>query len=114
MKTIAAVQTEMGGKLVLEELDLPDPGPDQVTVKLYSSGVCHSQLHQMHNHSLSRPLLLGHEGTGVVTRTGSNVTHIKVGDQCIAQSWIRPTGVSQTRGSETVAGQRCPQGSSRH
>lgn len=90
MKTVAAVQTEMGGKLLLEELDLPDPGPDQVTVKLYSSGVCHSQLHQMHNPGLGRPLLLGHEGTGVVTRTGSNVTHVKVGDQVIV-TWVPRT-----------------------
>jgi Zn-dependent alcohol dehydrogenase len=90
MKTIAAVQTEIGGKLLLEELELPDPGPDQVTVKLYSSGVCHSQLHQMHNHSLGRPLLLGHEGTGVVTRIGSNVTHLKEGDQCIV-TWVPRT-----------------------
>ena len=92
MKTVAAVQTEIGGKLLLEEIDLPDPGPDQVTVKLYSSGVCHSQLHQMHNHSLGRPLLLGHEGTGVVTRTGSNVTHVKDGDQCIV-TWVPRTPV---------------------
>src|SRR5438552_5372066 len=83
MKPIAAVQTEVNGRLLLEELELPDPAPDQVTVKLYSSGVCHSQLHQMHNHSLSRPLLLGHEGTGVVTRLGKDVDHVKVGDQCI-------------------------------
>jgi Zn-dependent alcohol dehydrogenase len=90
MKTQAAIQTEIGGKLLIEELELPDPSPDQVTVKLYSSGVCHSQLHQMHNHSLGRPLLLGHEGTGVVTRIGSNVTHLKEGDQCIV-TWVPRT-----------------------
>jgi Zn-dependent alcohol dehydrogenase len=90
MKTIAAVQAEIGGKLLLGELELPDPGPDQVTVKLYSSGVCHSQLHQMHNPGLGRPLLLGHEGTGVVTRTGSNVTHVKEGDQVIV-TWVPRT-----------------------
>jgi Zn-dependent alcohol dehydrogenase len=92
MKTIAAVQTQMGGKLLLEELDLPDPGPDQVTVKLYSSGVCHSQLHQMHNPALGRPLLLGHEGTGVVSRVGKGVTHVKPGDQCIV-TWVPRTAV---------------------
>jgi Zn-dependent alcohol dehydrogenase len=92
MKTVAAVQTELGGKLFLEEIDLPDPGHDQVTVKLYSSGVCHSQLHQMHNHSLGRPLLLGHEGTGVVTRIGKGVTHVKPGDLCIV-TWVPRTPV---------------------
>jgi len=92
MKTIAAIQTEVNGTLRLEEIDLPDPGPDQVTLKLYSSGVCHSQLHQMHNPALGRPLLLGHEGTGVVTRVGRNVTHVKPGDLCIV-TWVPRTPV---------------------
>lgn len=92
MKTVAAIQTELGGKLLIEEVALPDPRPDQVTVKLYSSGVCHSQLHQMHNPGLGRPLLLGHEGTGVVTRVGSSVSHVKIGDQCIV-TWVPRTPV---------------------
>lgn len=90
MKTVAAVQTEIGGTLHIEEIDLPDPAPDQVVVKLYSSGVCHSQLHQMHNRALGRPLLLGHEGTGVVTHIGSGVTHLKEGDLCIV-TWVPRT-----------------------
>lgn len=92
MKTVAAVQTEIGGKLLLEEIEFSDPRADQVTVKLYSSGVCHSQLHQMHNPGLGRPLLLGHEGTGVVTRVGSGVTHVKEGDLCIV-TWVPRTPV---------------------
>jgi Zn-dependent alcohol dehydrogenase len=92
MKTVAAVQTEVGGLLRIDELELQDPGPDQVTVKLYSSGVCHSQLHQMHNPSLGRPLLLGHEGTGIVSRVGKNVTHVKAGDHCIV-TWVPRTPV---------------------
>ncbi len=92
MKTIAAVQTEIGGSLRVEEIELPDPGPDQVTVKLYSSGVCHSQLHQMHSPALGRPLLLGHEATGVVSRIGSAVTHVKPGDLCIV-TWVPRTPV---------------------
>jgi len=92
MKTIAAVQTAVGAPLLLEELELPDPGPDQVTVKLFSSGVCHSQLHQMHNPALGRPLLLGHEGTGVVTRTGRDVKGLKEGDLCIV-TWVPRTPI---------------------
>ena len=92
MKTVAAVQTEIGGPLLIEEVELPDPTADQVTVKLFSSGVCHSQLHQMHSPALGRPLLLGHEGTGVVTRVGKNVTHVKVGDHCIV-TWVPRTPV---------------------
>lgn len=87
MQTLAAVQTECGGRLQLAELDLPAPGPDQVLVKMLSSGVCHSQLHQMHSPTLARPLLLGHEGTGVVMQIGAGVTHVKEGDRCIL-TWV--------------------------
>lgn len=92
MKTVAAVQTEIGGRLQVEEVELLDPAPDHVTVKLFSSGVCHSQLHQMHNAALGRPLLLGHEGTGIVTRTGSDVSHVKEGDHCIV-TWVPRTPI---------------------
>lgn len=87
MKTVAAVQTEIAGPLALEEIELPDPGADQVIVRLASSGVCHSQLHQMHARALRRPLLLGHEGTGIVTSVGSGVAHVKPGDLVIV-TWV--------------------------
>ena len=51
--------------LRVEDLTLPDPGPYQVVVKEFSSGVCHSQLHQMHRPRNS-PVVLGHEATGIV------------------------------------------------
>lgn len=87
INTTAAIQTEPNGPLLVGELELPDPGSDQVRVKLLSSGVCHSQLHQMHNPDLGRPLLLGHEGTGIVADVGRDVTHVKEGDKCIV-TWV--------------------------
>ncbi len=87
MKTIAAVQTATGEQLRVGEMVLPDPRADQVIVKLYSSGVCHSQLHQMENSNLARPLVLGHEGTGIVTHVGQSVTHVKEGDHAIV-TWV--------------------------
>jgi Zn-dependent alcohol dehydrogenase len=92
MQTIAAIQTEAGAPLLVDELELSDPGPDQVIVRLFSSGVCHSQLHQMGNPALKRPLLLGHEGTGVVAAAGEDVTHLKEGDKCIV-TWVPRTPV---------------------
>ncbi len=70
MKTKAAIQVEYGGPLVVEEIDIPDPGPNQVTVRNFASGVCYSQVHQLRNPGLPRPMGLGHEGTGVVTHVG--------------------------------------------
>ena len=87
MKSTAAVFIGHGKKLVVDEIEIPDPRPDQVIVKLHSSGVCHSQLHQMHNTKTATPALLGHEGTGTVTAVGSEVTHVKPGDLSIV-TWV--------------------------
>ena len=92
MKTKAALQTAHGQRLIVDELEVPDPQPDQVIVKLYSSGVCHSQLHQMHDPDLDRPLALGHEGTGVVTHVGRDVGHLKEGDHAIV-TWVPRTPI---------------------
>ena len=80
MKTRAAVLTAYNEPLVIDEVELPAVGPDDVAVKLISSGVCHSQLHEL-NGSLNEPLpmVLGHEGTGVVMAVGAHVSHVKEG-----------------------------------
>ena len=48
MKTPAAIFVEAGQPLVVDEIDLPDPGPTQVAVRQFATGVCHSQLHELH------------------------------------------------------------------
>ena len=73
-------------KLRIEEILLPDPGPTQVVVKQYASGVCHSQLHQMHRPRQNN-VILGHESTGVVLKTGSAVSHVKEGDTVLV-TWV--------------------------
>ncbi|MFU8816619.1 MAG: alcohol dehydrogenase catalytic domain-containing protein, partial [Pseudomonadales bacterium] len=72
--------------LRIEEIELPDPGPTQVVVKQFASGICHSQLHQMHR-PREAPVILGHESTGVVLKTGSEVTHVKEGDTVLV-TWV--------------------------
>ena len=87
MQTRAAVDVEFGQPLRIEEIELPDPNADEVLVQLYASGICHSQLHQLHNGEAVRPLLLGHEATGVVIGRGGNVTHVKEGDRVMV-TWV--------------------------
>lgn len=87
MNTKAAIQLKQGDPLIVAELEVPDPRPDQVIVKLYSSGICHSQLHHMHDPQFTRPLVLGHEATGVVTHIGQNVKHVDEGDLAIV-TWV--------------------------
>lgn len=80
------VLPQADGPLELQELTLPDPGPHQVVVRQYASGVCHSQLHQMHR-PRTAPVLLGHESTGVVVAAGASVTHVGEGDEVMV-TWV--------------------------
>ena len=82
------------GPLEVQDLSLPDPGPHQVVVKLLSSGVCHSQLHQMHA-PRQNPVVLGHEATGTVIAAGKRVNHVKEGDTTIV-TWV-PRNAPRTK-----------------
>lgn len=88
MKTRAAVYVERGRPMLIDEVELPAPGPTQMIVQQYASGVCHSQLHELHNPDPRLPLILGHESTGVVTAAGADVSHVKEGDRVLL-TWVR-------------------------
>jgi len=92
MKTRAAIHTTLGEYPTVEEVEVPDPQPDQVLVKLFSSGICHSQLHNIFDAGFGRPTTLGHEGTGVIAAAGRDVTHVKEGDHVIV-TWVPRTPV---------------------
>ena len=83
------------GPLKVVDVELPDPAPHQVIVKQYASGVCHSQLHQMHTPRQS-PVVLGHESTGIVLQIGSAVTHVKEGDTVMV-TWVPRDANAATR-----------------
>lgn len=90
VKGRAAIYVEPKRPLLVDEVEFADPGPDQVLVKLFSSGVCHSQLHTMQRPARpgqSLPALLGHESTGVVVAKGRDVNHVKEGDHVIT-TWV--------------------------
>jgi Zn-dependent alcohol dehydrogenase len=95
----AAIFVEPNKPLVVDEIEFPDPGPDQILVKLFASGVCHSQLHTMSRpvrpgHRL--PALLGHESTGVVAAKGAQVKHVKEGDH-VMTTWVDRDNSTTTR-----------------
>ena len=73
-------------KLRVESLELPDPAPHQVVVKQFASGICHSQLHQMHG-PRKTPVILGHESTGVVLHVGSDFTNVTTGETVMV-TWV--------------------------
>ena len=72
--------------LRIEEITLPDPGPTQVIVRQFASGICHSQLHQMHR-PRETPVILGHEATGVIEKAGAQVRHVHEGDLVLV-TWV--------------------------
>ena len=80
------------GRFEVEEIDLDDPGPGEARVRIEATGVCHSDLHVVrtgHGHRL--PVLLGHEGAGVVESVGNGVEHIAPGDRVVV-GWRSPCG----------------------
>ena len=87
MKTQAAIHVETNSPLVVDEVEVPDPRPDQVVVRLAATGVCHSQLHQIADPTIPTPSILGHEATGTVTSAGSGVSHVAEGDRVIV-TWV--------------------------
>jgi Zn-dependent alcohol dehydrogenase len=66
--------------MVIDEVDLPEPAPTQLLVKLFASGICHTQLHTLHSPDAKVPTLLGHEATAVVMGAGPRVRDIREGD----------------------------------
>ena len=66
--TRAAVMVEHNNGVVVEEIILDDPQGSEVLVKLFATGICHSQLHQLTWPHQRTPGILGHEGTGVVLK----------------------------------------------
>jgi S-(hydroxymethyl)mycothiol dehydrogenase len=85
------VLTEIG-RFAVEPLELDEPGPGEVRVAIEASGVCHSDLHvveTLFNHPL--PVLLGHEGAGVVEAVGEGVEKVAPGDRVVL-GWRSPCG----------------------
>ena len=88
----AAVLPAVSAPLVVETVDLPDPGPGQVRIKLAAAGVCHSDL-SLSNGTLRQPVpaVLGHEGAGTVLSVGEGVTDLLPGDRVVL-NWAPSCG----------------------
>lgn len=85
MKIKAAVCRTAMQPLSIEDIDVADPGPEEVLVKTVACGVCHSDLHAMHGKIGSPlPAVLGHEPAGRVVAVGARVRNVAVGDHVIA------------------------------
>jgi alcohol dehydrogenase, propanol-preferring len=89
----AAVMHELKKPLVVEEVPRPQPGENEVLIKIEASGVCHSDLHVIEGDwkqfggIVKPPLIVGHEVAGKVVEVGPGVRELKVGDR-VGVPWI--------------------------
>jgi NDMA-dependent alcohol dehydrogenase len=84
MKTTAAVVYEAGKPIEIEELDLDGPRAGEVLIRYTYAGLCHSDVHIQHGDLEARlPMVLGHEGAGIVEEVGPGVTRVAPGDHVV-------------------------------
>jgi Zn-dependent alcohol dehydrogenase len=84
MKMKAAVQYEAGKPMVVDEVTLEDPQQNEIMVKIVASGVCHTDLAFIKGEMPApMPVVMGHEGAGVVEKVGPGVTTVGVGDHVL-------------------------------
>jgi Zn-dependent alcohol dehydrogenase len=93
MRIKAAILWERGQPLSVEDAELDPPGPGEVLVEVKAAGVCHSDLHPARDDwPMRTPLVLGHEGAGIVREVGAGVARAKPGDHVVF-CWAPACGV---------------------
>lgn len=103
MKAKAAL-SDGRGNFFFDEIDIADPGENEVRVRIKASGVCHTDWDTMR---CGRTIILGHEGAGVVDRVGRGVTPVREGDRVLL-NWAIPCGecFQCRRGGENICEKR--------
>src|ERR1043166_6005119 len=91
--TRAAVLTAIGQPLeIRDDVEVEAPRAGEVKVRMAASGVCHSDLAMQNGTMFSpMPVVLGHEGAGVVEEVGEGVTTVAPGDHVVI-SWVPQCG----------------------
>jgi aryl-alcohol dehydrogenase len=84
MRIEAAVTRQANAPFHIESLELDEPRPNEVLVRIVAVGICHTDLAVVHQDlPAPTPIVLGHEGAGIVERVGAGVTHVVPGDHVV-------------------------------
>src|SRR5690348_18266494 len=87
----AAVVPAVNSSWQIKEVPQPQPGPNQVLVKMHASGICYTDVHQTLGHLPGPfPRILGHEPVGEIIAAAPDVTTRMVGDR-VGTAWIQST-----------------------
>ncbi len=87
----AVIVREAGAPVHPEPIQVDDPGPGEILVRILASGVCHTDMHVRDGKIGAPPILLGHEGAAIVEAVGPAVDSPRVGDYVIL-AWRAPCG----------------------
>ncbi|MGH8732812.1 MAG: alcohol dehydrogenase catalytic domain-containing protein, partial [Burkholderiales bacterium] len=87
MQVTAALVEAKHGDWRLETLELADPAPDELVVRVVASGICQTDVHGRDDYfGIPFPCVFGHEGAGIVERVGAAVTKVAPGDRVVMTS----------------------------
>ncbi len=84
---LAAIATGKGD-FQISEIQVQEPNSDEVLVAIKAAGLCHTDHDSL---NWGKPIVMGHEGSGVITAIGADVQHVSVGDSVIL-NWATPCG----------------------
>ena len=104
MGSMRAAVLEADGKLAVGQVDIEDPRPGEVLVRVTNCGVCHSDLSSLDgSFPAATPTVLGHEAAGIVEAVGPGVTRLRAGDKAVLTP-LPPCGRCYfcTRGQPTL------------
>jgi 2-desacetyl-2-hydroxyethyl bacteriochlorophyllide A dehydrogenase len=85
-------------RIAVEDVPTPEPGPDQVLVKIKYSAICGSDVHRFQYGMMNSGSVMGHEYIGEVVQTGSDVTLLKEGDRVVSGGGTPPPGAPKSFG----------------
>ena len=86
MITCRAAVTDGKGQYCIDEIQVADPAEDEVLIKIKAAGLCHTDYDSL---NWGKPLILGHEGAGIVEKVGLKVSHVKPNDRVLL-NWAIP------------------------
>jgi S-(hydroxymethyl)glutathione dehydrogenase / alcohol dehydrogenase len=86
--TCKAALADGKGGFIIDQIEVNDPQPDEVIVKMKAAGLCHTDFDSLR---WGKNIILGHEGSGVIVKTGEAVTNVVAGDPVIL-NWATPCG----------------------